>query len=220
MDKEQRPHFRAVLADDHKLVRDGFRSALETPGLVDGREIRIVAEATNGLEAIEVVKRERPDLLILDVSMPLASGAEILADLRRWSPATKIVVLTAVTSVGLLSSLVESGIDGLFSKASDNEELFRKLPIILSGGKHIESGLVELIGDAAPVADLTSRERQTLNMVVAGKTNQEVADLMGVSPKTAEKHRGSLMKKLGAKSMVELMSIALKEGFLEEHRHI
>ncbi len=213
-------HFRAVIADDHQIVRAGLRIALETPGIVDTREIRVVAEASNGLEAIEAVKTERPDVLFLDISMPLASGAEILFDIKRWSPDTRIVVLTAITSVGLLSSIVESGIDGLFSKGSDNAELFAKLPIILQGGRHIESTLADLIRETAPIGDLTQRERQTLNMVVAGKTNPEIADLMGVSPKTAEKHRASLMQKLGVNSVVGLMSKALREGLIEEHGHL
>lgn len=213
-------HFRAVIADDHQIVRAGLRVALETPGIVNTRDIRIVAEASNGLEAIEAVKTERPDVLFLDISMPLASGAEILFDIKRWSPETRIVVLTAITSVGLLSSIVESGVDGLFSKGSDNAELFAKLPIILQGGKHIESTLAKLIRETAPIGDLTQRERQSLNMIVAGKTNPEIAELMGVSPKTAEKHRASLMEKLGVHSIVELMSKALHEGLIEEHGHL
>ncbi len=213
-------HFRAVIADDHQIVRAGLRVALETPGIVNTRDIRIVAEASNGLEAIEAVKTERPDVLFLDISMPLASGAEILFDIKRWSPETRIVVLTAITSVGLLSSIVESGVDGLFSKSSDNAELFAKLPIILQGGKHIESTLAKLIRETTPIGDLTQRERQSLNMIVAGKTNPEIAELMGVSPKTAEKHRASLMEKLGVHSIVELMSKALREGLIEEHGHL
>ena len=212
--------FRAVIADDHQIVRAGLRIALESPDIVDSRGITVVAEASNGLEAIEVVKIERPDLLLLDISMPMASGAEILADIRRWSPDTKIVVLTAVTSVGLLSSIVESGVDGLFSKASDNSELFDKIPLILQGSKHIESTLVDLLRDTAPIGDLTPRERQSLNMIVAGKTNAEIAEIMGISPKTAEKHRASLMTKLNVNSMVELMSTALKEGLIEQHGHL
>ena len=186
---ERIPHFRAVIADDHQFVRAGLRVALETPGVVEMRDIRVVAEASNGLETIEIVKAERPDILFLDISMPLASGAEILADIARWSPDTRVIVLTAVTSAGLLSQIVASGVDGLFAKASDNSEMFAKLPIIMQGGKHIESTLVTLIREAAPVGDLTQRERQTLNMIVAGKTNAEIAALMGISPKTAEKHR-------------------------------
>ena len=213
-------HFSVVIADDHQFVRDGLRLALEQEGLVETRPLRVVAEAQNGLEAIELVKQERPDLLLLDISMPLASGAEILADLKRWSPDTRIVVLTAVTSVGLLSSIVQSGVEGLFSKASDNTELFAKLPLILSGGRHIESTLVALMRDTEPMGTLTDRERQSLNMIVAGRSNAEIAERMGVSPKTAEKHRGSLMQKLGVNSVVELMSKALREGLIEEHGHL
>ena len=213
-------HFRAIIADDHQIVRTGLRMAIETLEMVQSRPIRVVAEAVNGLEAIEAVKTERPDLILLDVSMPLASGAEILADIRRWSPDTRIVVLTAVTSVGLLSSIVESGVDGLFSKASDHAELFAKLPLIMSGGRHVDAALIDLLSDAEPIGDLTPRERQTLTMIVAGKTNPEIAELMGVSVKTAEKHRGSLMTKLGVNSMAALMSKALQEGLLEEHRFL
>lgn len=213
-------YFRAVIADDHQIVRTGLKMALEAPDIVEGRPIKVVGEAVNGLEAIELVKTECPDLLLLDISMPMASGAEILADIRRWSPDTRIVVLTAVTSTGLLSSIVESSVDGLFSKASDQTELFAKLPLILSGGRYIEGALLELLNSAAPTPHLTQRERQSLNMIVAGRTNAEIAQLMGVSPKTAEKHRASLMGKLGVNSMAGLMAKALREGLIEEHGHL
>ncbi len=217
MAESAKGRFRAVIADDHQIVRSGLRLALETPGLLEESGIAVVAEARNGLEAIEAVKTHRPDLLLLDVSMPLASGAEILLDIRRWSPDTKIVVLTAVTSPGLLSGLVEAGVDGLFSKAADNDELFSKLPLILRGGRHVAVSLVDLMRDAEPSPDLTPRERQTLTMIVSGKSNAEIAALMGTSPKTAEKHRASLMSKMRVGSVVELMSRALKDGLIEQH---
>lgn len=212
--------FRAVIADDHQIVRTGLRMALETLEMPGKQAISVVAEAVNGLEAIEVVKTERPDLILLDVSMPMASGAEVLADIRRWSPDTKVVVMTAVTSVGLLSSILESGVDGLFSKASDHAELFANLPLILRGGRYVDPALVEHLRDAEPIGELTRRERQTLTMIVSGRTNGEIADMMGVSVKTVEKHRGSLMAKLGVHSVAALMSKALQEGLLEEHRHL
>jgi len=208
--------FRAIIADDHQIVRGGLRAALEAPGLIEDAGIEVVGEAENGLVAIELTKRHRPDLALLDVSMPFASGAEILVDLRRWSPDTKLVFLTAITSPGLLASLVEAGADGLFSKASDNTELFDKLPLILRGGRYVEARLAESIREATPMPDLTQRERQTLTMIVAGKSNAEIAGLMGVSPKTAEKHRTSLMSKLQVRSVVELMSRALKDGLIEQ----
>ncbi|MEM6941464.1 MAG: response regulator transcription factor [Pseudomonadota bacterium] len=219
MQHQEPPHFRAIIADDHQIVRTGLRLALENPEIIEGRPIRVVAEAANGIEAIEVVKTERPDLLLLDISMPMASGAEILADVRRWSPDTRIIVLTAVTSVGLLASIVESGVDGLFSKGGDHAELFSKVPFILGGGRHVEAALVDLIEKTEPIGALTPRERQTLNMIVAGRSNIEIAGLMGVSPKTAEKHRASLMQKLGVSSIAELMGKALRAGLIEDHGH-
>jgi DNA-binding NarL/FixJ family response regulator len=220
MATETEPRFSAVIADDHELVRSGLAAALSAPGVVEEAGIRIVAHARHGLEAIELVKRHRPDLLLLDISMPHASGAEILTDIKRWSPDTKIVVLTAVTSPGLLSGLVEAGVHGLFSKASDSAVLFERLPLILRGGRHVEEKLVEILRNAAPPPRLSDRERQTLNMIVAGKTNAEIAGLMGISPRTAEKHRASLMAKLGVSSAVELLSRALQDGLIEEQRPI
>ncbi|MEM0900809.1 MAG: response regulator transcription factor [Pseudomonadota bacterium] len=216
----QKERYTAIIADDHGIVRDGFRSALEKPGMVEAAGLHVLSEAANGVEAIEQVKFNRPNLLLLDISMPMASGAEILTDIKRWSPDTKIVVITAVTSPGLLASMVEQGVDGLFSKASDNTELYEKLPIILRGGRHVAEPLAALIEVNEPAPDLSARERQTLNMVVAGKTNAEIADLMGISPRTAEKHRASLMAKMDVKSLVELMSKALHEGLIEQHGHL
>ena len=210
--------FSVVLADDHQIVRAGLRTLLETQGITKEDGLRVVGEATNGWETIEAVKVFRPDLLLLDISMPLASGAEILADIKRWSPDTKIVILTAVTSAGLLATLVQSGIDGLFAKGSDNSILFEKLPLILRGGKYIDEPLLDLVAQSAPTAELTQRERQSLNMIVSGRTNKEIADLMGISPKTAEKHRASLMQKLGVNSIAELMAKALRDGLIEEQR--
>lgn len=208
--------FTAILADDHQIVRAGLRMALERPGLIEEDGIEVVAEASNGLEAIEQVKVHSPDVLLLDISMPLASGAEILLDLQRWSPTTKIVIITAVTAPGLLASLIESDVDGLFAKASDNDALFAKLPLILRGSKYIEDAIMDMISDAPPTPVLTGRERQTLNMLIAGRSNKEIANLMGISPKTAEKHRASLMQKLAVNSIVELMAKALREGLIEE----
>ena len=207
----------AVIADDHAIVRAGLAAALSDPRLIHGICITVLAEATNGLEAIELIKLHRPDLLLLDVSMPFASGAEIVADLMRWSPDTRIVVLTAVTSPGLLAGLVESGIHGLFSKASDNSELFAAIPLILRGARRVESSLVEIVRGAPTSVSLTHRERQVLTMIISGRSNAEIATLMGISPRTAEKHRANLMTKLGVRSLPELMARALSDGLIEQH---
>lgn len=208
--------YTAIIADDHELLRTGLKAALESPGVIETEGLCVVAEASDGLEAISLIKTHQPDLLLLDIQMPQASGVEILPDLRRWSPHTKIVIITAVSAPGLLAGIVDAGVDGLFSKASDNTELFETLPLILRGGRHIAEPMVKLLkGTQAPPA-LTARERQTLNMIVSGRSTPEMAELMGISPRTAEKHRANLMAKMEVNSAVELMSKALKEGLIDQ----
>ena len=212
--------YTAVIADDHALIRAGISAALARPGLIEADGIEIVAEACNGLQTIERVKAHRPDLLILDISMPMASGAEILTDVRRWSPQTKIVVMTAVTSPGLLAGLVEAGVDGLFAKAADNEEFFSRLPLILRGARYVAEPLAALLRDAAPAPALTDRERQTLNMIIAGRSNREIAAGLGISIKTVDKHRTSLMQKLDVSSVAQLVARALKEGLIDPAKEL
>ncbi|WP_420395636.1 LuxR C-terminal-related transcriptional regulator [Nioella sp.] len=209
------PRFHAVIADDHAIVRAGLRTALETPGMVETDGIAVVAEAGDGLQAISAVRQHRPHLLLLDVQMPHAGGLEVLLEARRWSPDTKIVILTGVMSVGKISELVSSGVDGLFSKGEDNTELYRQLPNILRGRRHIAESLVAMLEDAPDAPNLTARERQTLNLIVAGQSNKEIAETLGISAKTVDRHRTSLMQKLDVHSVAQLIAYALREGLID-----
>ncbi|WP_306044984.1 response regulator transcription factor [Nioella sp. MMSF_3534] len=209
------PRFHAVIADDHAIVRAGLRTALETPGMVETDGIAVVDEAADGLQAISAVRQHRPHLLLLDVQMPHAGGLEVLLEARRWSPDTKIVILTGVMSVGKISELVSSGVDGLFSKGEDNTELYRQLPNILRGRRHIAASLVAMLEDAPDAPDLTARERQTLNLIVAGQSNKEIAETLGISAKTVDRHRTSLMQKLDVHSVAQLIAYALREGLID-----
>lgn len=207
--------YTVVIADDHDIVRDGLRDSLAEAGAADEAQFEVVGEARNGLEAMAQVKANRPDLLFLDVSMPLANGLEVLADLKRWSPATRIVVFTGVSSSGLLAGLVESGVDGLFGKGMPTADLIAQLPLILAGGRVVAPELAQQIAQGQSAPALTERERQTLNMIIAGKSNREIAELLCISPKTVDKHRTSLMSKLGVHSVAELMAHALREGLVD-----
>ena len=205
-----------ILADDHQIVRLGLRSQLEANG-----GFRVIAEAENGLDAIVAVKAGRPDLLILDVQMPLAGGVEVLVEVRRWSPDTRIAVLTGVSSPGLVGNLVQAGVDGLFSKKSDMTALFEALPLIMQGGRVIGKDIQQILDEAeAETGDLTHRERQTLNMILAGKANKEIAASFGISIKTVEKHRTSLMQKLGVNSIAQLLAVALRDGLIDPSQEI
>ena len=210
-----RPGYRVIIADDHQIVRDGLRMALTRPGVVERDGIEIVAEAANGFEALAAVKQHKPDALLLDISMPLAGGAEVVTDIRRWSPDTAIVILTGINSPGLIAGLLDQGVEGMFSKGASLDELYAKLPLILRGGRYIAGPFLELMQSYDQVTLLTDRERQTLNMVISGKSNREIADALAISPKTVDKHRTSLMQKLDVHSLAELMAYALKHGLVD-----
>ena len=207
-------HYRVVIADDHQIIRDAIDNLLTGLPAERGATFDVVAFAGNGLEAIAAIKVHKPDLLFLDISMPLASGSEIIHDIRRWSPDTRIVIFTGINSPGLLASIVASGVDGLFSKGSPVESITEKLPLILQGGRYIAPEFVGMIQQGEQAASLTQRERQILNMIVSGKTNKEIAGLLNISPKTVEKHRTSLMTKLDVHSVAQLMARALQDGLL------
>lgn len=204
-----------MIADDHQIVRDGLKIALQQRGLVEHNGVAVVAEAENGFEALAEVKSHKPDVLILDISMPLAGGAEVVADIRRWSPETRIVILTGINAPGLICTLLDAGIDGMFSKGASLDELYKQLPLILRGGKYIAQPFVDTMQRQQQNQSLTDRELQTLNMIIAGKTSREIADIMSVSPKTVDKHRTSLMKKLDTHSVAELIAYALREGLID-----
>ena len=175
----------------------------------------VVAEAADGLEAISLVRQHRPTLLTLDIAMPYAQGIEIYTEVRRWSPDTLVVVFTGLTSVRLLSELVSAGVDGLFMKRGDPDRLAESLPLILNGARIIAPEIVEFLKKDEASVELTTRERQILSLVATGSSNKEIADRLGVSFKTVDNHRTNLMRKLDVHSVAELLSYALREGYLD-----
>ena len=204
-----------IIADDHEVVRNGIRFIIET--LVD---TNIVAEAADGLTAISLVKQYAPDLLVLDAAMPKARGIEVFADCRRWSPDTKVALVTGFTSPGVLSDWLEAGVDGIALKTSESAELRACFETLLAGGKYVTSDVQALLEASVVQTSLTPREREVLTLIAAGLKNKQIAERLSISEKTAEKHRASLMGKLGASSMAELIVAALKRGFLDEHKQL
>ncbi|MEL7108992.1 MAG: response regulator transcription factor [Pseudomonadota bacterium] len=212
--------YTAVIADDHDVVRDGLKAALERSELLELLTLDIVAETSNGFETLAAVKKHQPDLLLLDLTMPLSGGAEVYTDVRRWSPQTKVVVYSSVTAPGVLSMLVSAGVDGMFAKGGSNKLLYEKLPLILRGGRYIAPECLAMMEGHDDDVTLTAREHQTLHLVLSGKTTKEIAIVQGISPRTVEKHRASLMQKLDVSSVAELMAKALKDGLLDSSSSI
>lgn len=206
---------RVVLADDHAIVRHAVAAILAQLSNVE-----IVGEAADGITAIAQMRIQKPDLLVLDAAMPLARGIEIYAETRRWSPDTAVILLTGFTSITLLSDWLEAGVDGLLLKTSPPEEMREAFETVLAGGNYISQTVQTMLETATAPMGLTDREREVLALIARGQTNAEIGERLAISHKTVEKHRGSLMAKLGVHTVADLMVYAMREGLLDEHRQL
>ena len=207
--------YTAIVADDHAIVRQGTIQILATIGNVD-----VVAEADNGLLAIAAVKKHKPHLLVLDAAMPMARGIEVFSDVRRWSPDTRVILLTGFTSLSLLSDWLDAGVDGLLLKSCQPDEMRTGFKVVLGGGNYIAESVRDMLETAVAPTGLTPREREILSLIATGHANIAIGERLSISPKTVEKHRASLMAKLGVHSVAELMVYALREGLLDEHKQL
>ena len=204
-----------VIADDHPLVRNALREIVTA---IDGAVI--AGEAQNGIEAIALVKTEKPALLTLDSGMPLAGGMEVYGEIRRWSPETKIAVVTGFTAVGQLADWVAAGVDGLFLKTCPPDEMQQGFSLLLNGGNYYSRSVMETLKGAPETPELTVRERQILHMIADGRTNAEIGEQLSISPKTVDNHRTRLMAKLDVHSVAQLLAYALKEGLLDQNAQL
>ena len=205
----------AVIADDHAIIRDALKSSLRDEDALQGQQIEVLETVDNGIDAIVAIRKHRPDLLMLDVTMPHAGGTEVLLEARRWSPETRVVIFTGIEARGKIAELVEIGADGVFCKADDMGEVTRALPRILEGGRIVCSRFTRMLEDGADIEPLTDRERQVLSQVVAGHTNREIGEALGISVKTVDRHRTSVMGKTGSRNAAELIAYALREGLID-----
>ncbi|SIN68214.1 two component transcriptional regulator, LuxR family [Parasphingorhabdus marina DSM 22363] len=207
--------YRAIIADDHAIVRNSLAGILAEIG-----DVEVVAEAENGIETIALVKQHTPDLLLLDAAMPLARGVQVYGEARRWSPETRIIVVTGFTSTAMLADWLAAGVDGLFLKSAQPEEMQKGFAQVLAGGKFVSEEVADKLAAAPKGEDLTDREREVLALIAAGHQNAAIGEKLFISPKTVEKHRASLMSKLGVNSVSGLLTYALREGLLDEHRQL
>ncbi len=175
--------------------------------------------ATDGLEAIALVKSFQPNLLILDFAMPHATGVEIIEEARRWSPSTKIAVLTGMNSRGILQHIFESGVEGIFLKSSENPDLASDFIAICEGEMRIDPAATGVVGTNPQSNALTGRERQILFSIARGETNAAIANRLGISANTVDKHRTNIMRKMGVHSTAALIARAFRDGLFDGASH-
>jgi DNA-binding NarL/FixJ family response regulator len=202
---------RIILADDHNLVRTGLAAILNQ----DGR-YEVVAEATNGYEAVEKLETVRCDLLIADLAMPRLGGIEMIQMLRNAKLAIKILVLSMYDDSQFVVRAMNAGANGYLLKHAMDDELFRAIDAVMAG----ETFISELIDPHAlrefslEDNDLTQRELAVLKLISEGLTNPEIAELLNISPNTATRHRANLMRKLNVHNRVELINTAFSRGLI------
>ncbi|GEL09320.1 two component transcriptional regulator, LuxR family [Flavobacterium glycines] len=214
---------RVVLADDHFFVRDGIKSLLESE-----KNIVVVGEATDGLEALEVVTTTNPDLLIVDIRMPHHTGIEVVEKLRSQNNNVKIIVLSMHESEEYVLKSIKAGADGYLLKGSSKEEFLKALHAVANGGKYftgdISSILINQLTNSTTSLDpkpaltedltITKREKEILTLLLSGKGNKEIAEALEISKRTAEVHRFNLMKKLKVKNLMELSNKATEYSLI------
>jgi DNA-binding NarL/FixJ family response regulator len=213
----ERP-IRVVVADDHAIVRSGIRHVLESePGF------EVVGEASNGAETITLALELAPDVVVLDITMPGVSGLQAAAELRRRCPDTRLLILSMHDNTEYVLESLRAGVHGYLLKDSAAAELGAAIRAVCSGESYFSPPVARqlgdvvrggLAGDTNPLSQLTARERQVLIGVAGGRTNKEIAHELGISHRTVESHRESLMRKLGVYTVAGLTKIALEEGLV------
>ena len=209
--------YRILLADDHILFRQGMKRIIdEMPGT------NVVGEANDGQEAVELVKELLPDLVILDISMPKLSGLEACREIRHLFPDVKILVLTMHKDREFLLHAISAGAQGYLLKEDSDEELFAALGTIRKGAIYVTKALAGVVstdisdlirgGQRKFSRSLTAREREVLKFLSEGKSNSEVAEVLGISTRTVETHRANIMNKLDLRNTAELVRYAIEHG--------
>jgi two-component system response regulator NreC len=210
---------RVLVADDHTIVRQGLVGILKA-----SEEIEVVGEASDGNEAVEKALKTKPDVAVLDVSMPRLSGFEAARRIHEALPATKILVLTMHDDEEYILKMVRAGASGYLLKDGAASELIAGIRALKAGKTHFGAHATKALADAFardrpsepadPYERLTDREREVFGLVVEGKTNAEIAELLFISPKTVDNHRTRLMEKLGLHSTAELVRYAARHKLL------
>ena len=212
---------KVIIADDHTLFRAGVKTALSVK-----KDIDLIGEADNGMQLLNLLKHMEPDVILLDIQMPIMDGITTLPEIRKLYPQIKVIILSMHNDHSMISKLMEIGANSYLTKNSDSENIYNAIRTCYEQefyfneltNKALLSGLRTRRTEAATSqeASLTEKETTILKMMCEEKTTKEIADLVDISPRTVEAIRDKLKTKTGAKSMAGLVMYAVKNGIIEQ----
>ncbi|HXG59504.1 MAG TPA: response regulator transcription factor [Thermoanaerobaculia bacterium] len=207
-----------IIADDHDVVRRGIRSILQSAD-----DITVIGEASDGLEAIQMLNRFEPDVLLVDLRMPKHSGMQVMRDARVISPSTRVVVLSIHSEPSYIVQALHEGATGYVLKEAPSTEIVEAVRHAAEGKQYLSSGISthdldeyeQRLRSTEAARELSPREEEILRLVCGGLTSTEIAERLGISGRTVESHRANLMRKLGAKRASDLVAIAMSRGLIQ-----
>jgi DNA-binding NarL/FixJ family response regulator len=209
---------RVLLADDHSIVRAGLRRIVEESG-----DMEVIAEASNGREAIRLVHDELPDVAVIDISMPGLDGLEVVSQLQRHYPELPILILTMHEEGQYVVRAIQAGARGYITKQSAPEQLVRAIRKVFSGSRYLTDEAAEALAlqvargsrEQSPLDSLSMRELQVLRRLAMGHTNREIASAYGISIKTVDTYRSRLLKKLNLRNNAEISRFAIQNKLID-----
>jgi DNA-binding NarL/FixJ family response regulator len=204
---------RILTVDDHPLLRKGIAALVNAEP-----DLKLIAEASNGKEAIEAFRSHRPDITLMDLQMPEMDGLEAVEAIRREFPEARIIVLTTYSGDTQVLRALKGGARGYMLKGNVHKELLDAIRAVHAGQKRIPAELAAELADHATDDALTAREIDVLRLIVGGNSNKEIADHLSIGEATVKSHVTSILSKLGANDRAHAVTIGLKRGILDLHQ--
>ena len=210
-----------VIADDHSMIREGLKQLLELEG-----QFKVIAEASDGVECLEILSKEAPDVLLLDINMPNKNGLDVLKELNQsGNRKIKVLVLTVHNEVEYLIKAVELGVDGYVLKDSESSELKKAIMTILNGETYIQPDLIPMLNakmismenDHDKIDSLTKRELDVLKNLAIGMYNKEIATKLEISERTVKNHVSNIFKKIGVSDRTQAAVFAIRNNLIDIH---
>mgnify|MGYP001820287224 CR=1 FL=1 len=209
--------YRIFIADDHRIVRDGLRSLIDREN-----DLEFVGMAENGRQAVQMTRKLKPDVVIMDVSMPDLNGIDATSQIINEVPGVKVIALSMHSEKQLIDGMLQAGAAGYLLKESAFEELTKSIRIVCAGKKYLSPDVTDIVlqnylnspseNNYYQAPGLTLREREVLQLISEGRSMKEIAERLNISVKTVESHRKNIMDKLNLHTVAELTRFAIKQG--------